>query len=59
MDRHTVDKLERQLEEFIADAMARTITNLPLNPSPRTIHLMAKAAITVYESAVENQQGDE
>jgi len=31
---------------------------LPLLPSQQTMHLMAKAAVTVYEAAVENQDRD-
>jgi len=33
--------------------------NLPLLPSDRNLHLMAKAAVTVYEAAVENQRPEE
>jgi len=29
-------------------------TRLPLLPSQQTMHLMAKAAVAVYEAAVEN-----
>jgi len=32
---------------------------LPLLPSQQTMHLMAKAAVAVYESAVENQRPEE
>ena len=31
------------------------LKKLPLLPSRQTMHLMAKAAVTVYEAAVENQ----
>lgn len=32
------------------------LKKLPLLPTRRTMHLMAKAALTVYEAAVDNQQ---
>ena len=55
MDHKTVEKLESELEDAIAEIIRRLgPKNLPLKPSPRTMHLMAKAAVTVYESAVEN-----
>ena len=53
MDEKTVRKLERELEEAIAEVVTRN--RLPLTPSPQTMHLMAKAAVAVYEAAVENQ----
>ena len=55
MDQKTVEKLESELEDAIAEIIKRFGPNkLPLKPSPRTMHLMAKAAVAVYESAVEN-----
>lgn len=55
MDQKIVEKLEHELEEAIAEIIRRMGPNkLPLKPSPRTMHLMAKAAVTVYEAAVEN-----
>lgn len=53
-------KVVRKLEQNIEDAVANVITDtgfkkLPLLPSRRTMHLMAKAAVTVCETAVENQ----
>jgi hypothetical protein len=60
MDEETVGKLERELEEAIAGVMARLgLRRLPLLPSQQTMHLMSKAAVAVYESAVENQRPDE
>jgi hypothetical protein len=32
------------------------LKKLPLLPSRHTMHLMAKAAVTVYEAAVDNQR---
>ncbi len=54
MDQEVVSTLEREIEKTVA----RAITNmgpdgLPLLPSQQTMHLMAKAAVTVYEAAVE------
>lgn len=56
MDQQTVRQLEDELEEAIDDVMSRLgVSRLPLVPSARTMHLMAKAAVAVYETAVENQ----
>ena len=56
MDQQTVRKLERELEVAVAGVVARIgLGELPLLPSQQTLHLMAKAAVAVYESAVENQ----
>lgn len=56
MDERIVCRLEEELEEAIARVVARLgRRRLPLLPSPQTMHLMAKAAVAVYESAVENQ----
>lgn len=58
MDNKVVDKLEREIEEAIAGVICRLgLRRLPLLPSQRTMHLMAKVAVAVYEAAVENQDG--
>ncbi len=55
MDPKTVDKLEGKIEEAIAEIIIKMgLKRLPLLPSHHTMHLMAKAAVTVYEAAVEN-----
>lgn len=60
MDQKTVEKLEKRLHESIAEAIAQMgLKRLPLLPSHDTIHLMAKAAVAVYESAVENYRPQE
>jgi hypothetical protein len=57
MDEKTVRKLEWQLEKAIAEVILEMGTGkLPLLPSQPTMHLMAKAAVSVYESAVENHR---
>ena len=57
MDHKIVEQLESELEDAIAEIVKRLgRSKLPLKPSPRTRHLMAKAAVTVYEAAVENSQ---
>lgn len=53
----------RALEEEIAEAVAEAVTQLgrkrlPLVPSRETLHLMAKAAVAVYEAAVENHKSE-
>ncbi len=60
MDQRTVRKLERELEEAVVEAMRQMgPRDLPWLPSQQTMHLMAKAAVTVYEAAVENHRSDE
>jgi hypothetical protein len=55
MDPKTVDKLEGKIEEAIAEVIVKMgVKKLPRLPSRRTMHLMAKAAVAVYEAAVEN-----
>jgi hypothetical protein len=55
MERKTVEKLEGKIEEAIAEIVVKIgVNKLPLLPSRRTMHLMAKAAVAVYEAAVEN-----
>lgn len=54
MEPDDVDRLERELETAISQAMQRLgPRRLPHSPSPEIVHLMAKAAVTVYEAAVE------
>ena len=54
MDPKTVRKLEKELEEAIADVIRHLgHKKLPLLPSQRTMQMMAKAATAVYEAAVE------
>jgi hypothetical protein len=51
----TVDKLEKNIEDAIAEVITKLgQKKLPLLPSQRTMHLTAKAAVAVYEAAVEN-----
>ena len=55
MDPKTVEKLEGKIEEAIAEVIVKMgLEKLPLLPSRNTMHLMAKAAVAVYEAAVEN-----
>ena len=60
MNPKTVAKLEEKIEEAIAEVIAKLgLKKLPLLPSQQTIHLMAKAAVAVYEAAVENLRPEE
>ena len=60
MDQKTVEKLEEKIEEAIAEIIVKMgLKKLPLLPARHTMHLMAKAAVTVYEAAVENQRREE
>lgn len=55
MDPKTVEKLETEIEAAIAEVILKMgLKRLPLLPNRRTMHLMAKAAVTVYEAAVAN-----
>ena len=55
MEPTTVEKLEEKTEEAIAEVVVKMgLKKLPLLPSQNTMHLMAKAAVAVYESAAEN-----
>ena len=56
MDPKSVEKLEGRIEEAIAETIVKMgLKKLPLLPARHTMHLMAKAAVAVYEAAVENQ----
>jgi hypothetical protein len=60
MDHKAVEKLESKIEDAIAEVMiSMGHRKLPLLPTRPTMHLMAKAAVTVYEAAVENQIVDD
>ena len=57
MEPRTVRKLEEKIAEAIAEVIVTMgLRKLPLLPARHTMHLMAKAAVTVYEAAVENQR---
>jgi transcriptional regulator of met regulon len=56
MDPKTIENLEEKIEEGIAKITVKMgLKKLPILPDRRTMHLMAKAAVTVYEAAVENR----
>ncbi len=60
MDQKTVEKLEEKIEESVAEVIVKMgLRKLPLLPSRYTIQMMAKAAVAVYEAAVENQRREE
>jgi len=57
MDPKTVEKLEGKLEKALADVVVKMgLKQLPLLPSQHTFQMMAKAAVAVYEAAVENHR---
>ena len=60
MDQKTVGRLEREIEQAIAGVVAHLgLKKLPLLPSQQTMRMIAKAAVTVYEAAVdEPRPGD-
>ncbi len=54
MDQKTVDRLEREIERAIAGVIFRLgPKKLPLLSSQKTMHLMAKAAVAIYEAEVD------
>ena len=60
MDQKTVKKLEDEIETAIAEVVMKLgLKQLPLLPSHQTMHLMSKAAVTVYEAAVDNQHSED
>ena len=57
MDQTVVRNLEDGIEEAIEEMMAKLgPKHIPFRPSKQTVHLMAKAAVTVYETAAENRR---
>ncbi len=59
MDHKTVEKLESHIEDAIAQVIqSMGQKRLPHLPSRHTMHLMAKAAVTVYEAVVENRRDE-
>lgn len=60
MDPATVEKLEVRIEDAIAQVVVKMgLKKLPLLPSRHTFQMMAKAAVAVYEAAVENRRPEE
>ena len=60
MDQKFVSFLEEDLENVILTVMMKAVKGrrVPQLPSHRTIHLMAKAAVVVYETAVEVSESE-
>jgi len=61
MEHRIVKRLEGEIGEVIKGVVARHLKppRLPLLPSHRTIHMMAKAAVSVYEAVAESFTNDE
>ena len=61
MDQKTVRKLERELEQVIAEVVIIRNKNwkYPLLPSHHTMQMMAKAAVAVHELAAEDHDRDQ
>ncbi len=60
MDPKTVERLEEKVEAAVAEVVVKMgLKKLPLLPSRHTIQMMAKAAVAVYEAAVESQRREE
>ena len=57
MESKTVEKLEEKIEEAVAEVVVKMgLKRLPLLPSRHTFQMMAKAAVAVYEAAVESRR---
>jgi len=58
MDQRIIRKLEKELTKAIGDVVVVRLglKYLPLLPSHRTLEMMAKAAVAVYEGAVDDRQ---
>jgi hypothetical protein len=53
-----IEQLEELLEQAIASALeSKKLKKLPVKPRREITHLMAKAAVAVYEGAVEGKNG--
>ena len=61
MEQRIVRRLERELEEAIADVVIvrNGSWKYPLLPSRHTLQMMAKAAAAVYEVAAERHETEE
>lgn len=60
MDQKAVEKFESKIEQAICEViLSMGLKKLPLLPARHTMHLMAKAAVSVYEAAVANQLDEE
>jgi hypothetical protein len=58
MKPNLVEKLEYLLEQAIAEALdSKKVKKLPVQPRKEITHLMAKAAVAVYEGVVEGREG--
>lgn len=59
MDQITLEMLEDKIEEAITEVIGPIeLKTRPLLPNRQTMHLMAKAVLTVYEAAVENRRSE-
>jgi hypothetical protein len=57
LDPNVIKKLEVKLETAIAEVIINMgLGKLPLLPARQTMHLMAKAAVTVYEATVDTHE---
>jgi hypothetical protein len=53
-----IEKLEQVLEQAIAESLdSKKFKKLPVKPRKEITHLMAKAAVAVYEGVVEGKEG--
>ena len=58
MKPNIVEELEEVLEQAIANALeSKKLKKLPVKPRKEITHLMAKAAVAVYEGVAEGRGG--
>ena len=58
MKSNLIELLEEVLEQAIANAFeSKKLKKLPVKPRKEVTHLMAKAAVAVYEGVAEGRDG--
>ncbi|MCA9038398.1 MAG: hypothetical protein KDA91_24905 [Planctomycetaceae bacterium] len=55
MNQRTVTEIERLLAQAIEDALAEAEISIPVSPTPKLLHAMAKAATAVYEAVADDR----
>ncbi len=56
MDHRVVEKAEQLIEARLAELFDSPKHRWPYQPDERILHMMAKAAVTVYEAAAHEAQ---
>jgi MinD-like ATPase involved in chromosome partitioning or flagellar assembly len=60
MDQHSRTRLEKEIERAIADVVCKLgLKKLPLLPSQRVMQSMAQAAVSIYETAADEDSASD